>query len=260
MQRLDAVSEILIARAPKDDGLSSMLGASVVAHLALVGAFVLLPAWWFGAENKAPETIMQISLGGPVGPNDGGASTLGGRTIQQVVPVEAKKPIEPVRPPASKTPEMVEPTKTPPKKTTPNKVDAKDPRSTRPTKGAEIQKGTSVAETGAKGMGFGLSSGGGGAGGNLEITNFCCPEYLTTMSTLIRANWNQQVGAAGRTHLRFVIQKDGRIADITVEESSGVETMDLFARRALLLTKLPPLPAAYTEQALAVHLYFNYSR
>jgi TonB family protein len=257
---MDAVSEVLIARAPKNDGLSSMLGASVMAHIALVGMVFFLPAWLFGTREKPPETIMMISLGGPVGPNDGGATMLGGRTIQQVVPVEAKKPIEPVRPPSAKPPEMVEPTKAPPKKTTPTKVEAKDPRSTRPTKGAEIQKGTSIAETGAKGMGFGLSAGGGGGGGQLEVANFCCPEYLITMQTLIRGNWNNQQGAVGMTHLRFVIQKDGRIVDITVEKSSGVETLDFFARRALLLTKLPPLPGGYSEPALAVHLYFEYQR
>lgn len=255
---MDAVSEVLIARGAKADGLSSMLGASAVAHLVLVGLFVLVPAWWFGAENMPPETIMQISLGGPVGPDKSGAEVLGGRSIQQVT--ETKRAIEPVRPPAAKTPEMIEPTKAPPRKTTPNKAEAKDPRSTRPTVGKEIQKGPAVAETGAKGMGFGLSQGGGGAGGHLEVTDFCCPEYLVTMSTLIRRNWNSQVGAVGRTHLRFVIQKDGRIADITIEQSSGVETMDSFARRALLLTKLPPLPPGYTEPALAVHLYFDYTR
>lgn len=257
---MDAVSEVLIARAAKDDGMSSMLGASAMAHAALLLAFVFLPAWWFGSENKPPETIMQISLGGPVGPNDGGMSTLGGRPIQQAVPIEPKKPLEPVRPPAAKTPEMVEPTKAPPKKTPPNKVAAKDPRSTRPTKGAEVQQGTSVAQTNAKGMGFGLSSGGGGGGGHLEVSDFCCPEYLTLMAARIKANWNSQVGAAGRTHMRFVIQRDGRIVDITVEQSSGYEVMDSYARRALILTKLPPLPAGYTEQALAVHLYFDYTR
>jgi TonB family protein len=257
---MDAVSEVLVARLPKDDGLGSMLGASAIGHLVLVGLFVFLPAWWFGAENTPPETIMQISLGGPIGPNDGGVSTLGGRAIQQVVPVEAKRPIEPVRPPAAKTPEMIEPTKAPPRKTTPNKVEAKDPRSTKPTVGREIQKGSSIAETGAKGIGFGLSSGGGGGGGHLEVSNFCCPEYLTTMAASVKSNWNSQQGAPGRVHLRFVIQRDGRIVDITVEQSSGVEALDLFARRALILTKLPPLPAGYSEPALAVHLYFDYTR
>jgi TonB family protein len=257
---MDAVSEVLIARAPKDDGLSSMLGASAIAHIVLVGVFVFLPAWWFGAESEPPETVMMISLGGPVGPDTGGKEVLGANTIQKVVPVEAKKPIEPVRPPAAKTPEMIEPTKAPPRKVTPNKVEAKDPKSAKPTVGKELQQGSSIAKSNATGMGFGLSAGGGGAGGHLEVTDFCCPEYLITMSTLIRRNWNSKVGAAGRTHLRFVIQKDGRIADITVERSSGVETMDSFARRALLLTKLPPLPPGYSEPALAVHLYFDYTR
>jgi len=257
---MDAVSEVLIARADKGDGLTSLVGASALAHVVIVGVFVFLPAAWFGAQHKQPETIMQISLGGPIGPNDGGLSTLGSRTIQQVVPVEAKKPIEPVHPPSAKTPEMIEPTKAPPKTTTPNKVEAKDPRSTRPTKGAEIQKGSAIAETGAKGMGFGLSSGGGGTGGSLEIANFCCPEYLTGMAATVKSNWNNQQGAAGRVHLRFVVQKDGRIVDITIEESSGVEALDFYARRALLLTKLPPLPGAFPDPALAVHLYFEYQR
>lgn len=257
---MDAVSEVLIARTDKGDGLSSMLGASVVAHVVLVAAFVFVPAWWFGAQFKQPETIMQISLGGPISPDKSGIETLGGRQIQEAVPVEARKPIEPVRPPSAKAPEMILPTKAPPKTVTTNKVEAKDPKSTRPTKGAEVQKGSSIAETGAKGMGFGLSSGGGGTGGHLEVANFCCPDYLVTMASLIKGNWNSQLGAVGKTHVRFVIQKDGRIADITIEESSGVEFMDSYARRALILTKLPPLPAGYSEAALAVHLYFEYTR
>ena len=257
---MDAVSEVLTARAARTDGLSSMLGASVMAHVVLLGVFVFVPAAWFGAEDKAPETIMQISLGGPVGPTDGGLATQGGRTIQELQKVDLKKTIEPIRPPATKTPEMIEPTKAPPKKTTPTKVEAKDPKSNRPTKGEEIQKGSSIADSKARGQGFGLSSGAGGDAGYLEVANFCCPEYLATMRSAIMQNWSSQQGSAGVTHLRFVIQKDGRIVDITVERSSGSAALDLFARRALMLTKLPPLPAAYAEGALAVHLFFEYRR
>lgn len=256
---MDAVSEVLIARAPKDDGLSSMLGASALAHLALLLLFVFLPAAWFGAEKSVPETIMQISLGGPVGEDKAGLNTLGARPTQQLS--ENPKAIEPVRPPAAKTPEMIEPTKTPPKKATPNKVDAKDPRSTRPTKGAEIQKGTAVAVTKAKGQGFGLSSGGGGAGGYTDAANFCCPEYLASAFATIKANWSNRQNAAGMTQMRFVIQRDGRIVDVSVEKSSGVQTLDFYAQRALLLTqKVGPLPPAYTDAALVVHLQFEYTR
>ena len=257
---MDAVSEVLIARAPKDDGLSSMLGASAIAHVVLVGVFVFVPAWWFGAENKVPETIMEISLAGPIGPDKSGLNTLSARAIQQEA-VPTKKAIEQVRPPAAATPEMILPTKAPPRQTTPNKMDAKDPRSTKPTVGKEIQKGTAIAET--RGMGFngGLSQGGGGAGAyRLDVANFCCPEYLAAVFAQIKANWNDRQGTAGTTQMRFVIQRDGRIVDISVEKSSGVEALDLYARRALILAKSPPLPSAFPEPALVVHLYFDYTR
>jgi outer membrane biosynthesis protein TonB len=255
---MDAVSEVLIARTPKSDGLSSMLGASATAHVVLVGLFVFLPAAWFGAERQEPETIMQISLGGPVGPKDGGLNMEGGRTIQQLT--ETKKAIEPVRPPSAQTPEMIEPTKAPPKKTTPNKIEAKDPKSNRPAKGSELQKGSAIAETRGQGFG-GLSSGGGGTGGAyLEVKNFCCPEYLATMATGIKRNWNNQQNAAGVTLMKFVIRRDGSIVEAEVEKSSGVQALDYFAQRALMLTKLPPLPDGYPDAILVVHLYFEYQR
>lgn len=258
---MDAVSEVLSARADKGDGLSSMLGASVMAHLALVAVVVFVPAFWFGADTKPPETIMQISLGGPIGVDKSGLTPMSARAIQQAVPVEAKQPIEPVRPPAAKTPEMIEPTKAPPKATTPNKVDTKDPRSTRPTKGAEARKGSSVAETGARGQGFGgLSSGGGGTGAQLEVSDFCCPEYLATMTAIIKSNWDNQQNANGASLMRFVIQRDGRITEIQVVQSSGVQVLDFYADRALKLSKLPPLPAGFLEPTLAVRLPFEYTR
>jgi TonB family protein len=256
---MDAVSEVLIARRPKGDGLSSMLGASIVAHVVLVVLFVFVPSAWFGAEHETPEIVMQISLGGPVGEDKAGLNTLGARPTQQLT--ENPRAIEPVRPPAAKTPEMIEPTKAPPRKTTPNKVEAKDPRSTRPTKGAEVQKGTAVAVTNARGQGFGLSSGGGGAGGYTDVANFCCPEYLASAFAAIKANWNKGQNAAGMTQMRFVIQRDGRIVDVSVEKSSGVQTLDYYAQRAVLLTqKVAPLPQAYTNPALVVHLQFEYTR
>ncbi|MDP3716885.1 MAG: TonB C-terminal domain-containing protein [Acidobacteriota bacterium] len=255
---MDAVSEVLIARSAKSDGLSSMVGWSAMAHVALVAAVAFVPGAWFGAIEREPEVILQISLGGPIGPADGGLATLGGRTIQQVV--ETKKAVEPVRPPAAQTPAMIEPTKAPPRKTTPTKTDAKDPRSTIPTKGAEIQKGTAIAETGAKGQGFGLSSGAGGKGGYVDVVNFCCPGYLATMKDQITMNWSSKQGTVAETQMRFVVQRDGRIVDVKVERSSGRADLDYLASRALQLAKLPPLPTEFTGSALPVYLWFEYVR
>ena len=79
------------------------------------------------------------------------------------MPTEAKKAIEPVRPPAARAPEMIEPIKNAPKKSEAKVDDRRRIRRSRtPTKGEEVQKGSAVAETGARGQGFGLSTGGGG--------------------------------------------------------------------------------------------------
>ena len=256
---MDAVSEVLAARMVKSDGLNSMLGWSAVAHVVMVAAVAFVPSAWWGAQDQAPEVIMQISLGGAVGPRDGGLATLGGRAIQEVT--ETRKAIEPVRPPAAQTPAMVEPTKAPPRTSPDNKMAAKDPRSRTPTKGAEVRQGSTVAETGGKGQGFGLSAGGGGVGAKLDVANFCCPEYLATMLDLINRNWSsKQQGAVGTTGMRFVIQKDGRVADVTIEQSSGNAGLDYMSDRALKLTKLPPLPAGYDQAALTVHLFFPYGQ
>jgi TonB family protein len=203
---------------------------------------------------------MMISLGGAPGPRTGGMTTVGARPVQQVS--ESPKAIEPVRPPAARAPEMVEPTKNVPKKLE-TKTDnpAKDPRSRTPTKGEEIRKGTAVAETSARGQGFGLTTtGGGGTGSYLDTANFCCPEYLGTMLDLIRRNWDSKQQSVGMTVVKYTIQRDGSV-NVLVEKSSGSQALDFMANRALLLTrKFPPLPPAFTEPSLTVHLVFEYQR
>lgn len=260
---MDAVTAVLVHRTQEEEPLGSTLGYSALVHVALAVVLAIVPAGWLGAGMADEETVvMQISLGGAVGPRDGGLATLSTRPVQEVRPVEAKKVIEPVRPPAAQQPEMVEPKKTAPKKAAaPTKVPSKDSRSRTPTRGAELQKGSAVAETGAKGQGFGLSSGGGGTGGYLDVANFCCPEYIATMLDMIHRNWNSRQGAQGTTLMKFTIERDGRLTEIQVERSSGTPSLDYFSQRALGLTRqLPPLPAAYPHDRLTVHLPMDYVR
>ena len=257
---MDVVTQIVSVRAQQADGLERMFGASMLAHGALIAIVLLGPGSWFGARTvQEDENVMTISLGGPVGPNVGGFTTMGGRPVQAIA--EAKPVVEPVRPPAARTPEMIEPTKVTKKPETRVKEDAKDPSSRTPTKGQEVQKGTAVAETLGRGQGFGLSSGGGGTGSYLDTANFCCPEYIATMVTLIRRNWDSKQQAFGTTLMKYTIQRDGTVTGIQIEKSSGYQALDFMANRAMLLTKqLPPLPAAFTEPSLTVHLTFEYQR
>jgi TonB family protein len=59
--------------------------------------------------------------------------------------------------------------------------------------------------------------------------------------------------------VKYTIQRNGQITDVALEKSSGYTALDLTAQRALLVTRqLPPLPAAFTEPTLTVHLRFEY--
>lgn len=260
---MDAVSHILVERQAGAAGLDRMFGWSAVAHLALLAFVALVPAGWLGARMaNEPTSVMNIQIGGPVGPRDGGMTAMGARPIQQVKPVEAQKAIEPIRPPAAAEPEMIEPTKTAPKKQeAPVKTKMADAKSRTPTQGEEIRKGTAVADTKSRSQGFGLTSGGGGTGAQLDVGDFCCPEYIVTMQDLINRNWTSKQNVDAVTVMRFTIERDGRITAISLFKSSGQQALDFSSERALMLTKqLPPLPAEFTQPSLTVRLSFEFHR
>jgi TonB family protein len=155
-----------------------------------------------------------------------------------------------------KNAKSVKATPSPPVKQAPD-----DARGRTPTRGAQASAGSTPADTGVRGQGFGLSTGGGaGSGSSLDITGeFCCPEYVTTMIVRIRAAWNQNQGATGQTLVKFTIMRDGSITQVENARPSGTSTLDLAAMRAVLTTKtLPPLPDAFPNPTLTVRLNFQY--
>lgn len=242
-----------------------MIAVSLVAHALIVACLLVAPSDLLRRANEETlRTVMTISLGGgSPGPRAGGIATIGGRPVQPAVQTPEAKRNEPIRPPAAPAPAMTLPD--PKAKSTPKgpaKSMTAETRGSIQKKGSEETPGSAVAETGARGVGFGLSTGGEGSSvGYLDVGNFCCPEYLTTMLQLIQRNWDPKQAVAGDTLMRFAIQRDGRITDVELERSSGLAALDLNAQRALLLTRqLPPIPAAFTEKALTVHLVFQYQR
>ena len=260
---MDAVSQVLAARNATGD-VAPMVGTSVVAHVALVGAVFLLPAAWMGIRPTEEQPIMMVSLAGSSGPQTGGRVPESAQATQ-VVALPAARP-EPVRPPTVATPEMVEPTKAPPKKTPPPPVKQAPreatPRAT-PSTGAEVQKGDANANTASRSqVPFGgLSGGAAGTGARVDVANFCCPQYLVTMQERILRNWESRQQSLGTTGVVVVVQRDGSLTDVAVEKSSGNSQLDFLATRALLLTRqLPPLPAEYPNPSLRVHLTFEYQR
>lgn len=258
------VTDVIRGRMAQPAGLQRMGLVSVLIHGALLAILVLSPRAWFSQRAPEARTVMTISLGGGTpGPENGGLTNIGGRAVQDLKPPDAKR--EAVRPPAVRTPEMTIPVpNAKPARTTrtPIKQAPDEARGTTPTRGAETTPGTAIADTGARGQGFGLSTGGGaGSGSRLDITGeFCCPDYLLLMIEKIRSNWNQRVDASGETVVVFTIQRDGRITNYMTERSSGFQVLDLNAVRALAYTRLPGLPDAFPNPTLTVHLNFQYTR
>jgi len=233
----------------------------------LFAAFFLVPGGWLPQSVTEPAVVMNVSLnGGGDEPRNGGLTTMGGRPVQVQTPPDAPKRPEAVRAPAAKAPEMTlpKPDAKPARAATSVKQAPDEARGRTPTKGAEVAAGSATAVTGARGQGFGLATGGGpGTGATLDVANFCCPDYIVTIVDRIKANWNQRQSASGNATvtIKFTIRRDGTILEPTVERSSSYPILDIEAQRAVTFTKqLPPLPDAFPNPTLPVHLTFEYQR
>jgi TonB family protein len=77
---------------------------------------------------------------------------------------------------------------------------------------------------------------------------------------MIRRSWDQNQGIVGSTTMKFTILRNGTIQSPQVERSSGFAVLDNSSMRALQLTRLAPLPAAFENPTLTVHLRFDYTR
>ena len=259
------VTDVLRDRMHEPTGFQQMAVVSVLAHGSLAALLILAPGGWLSQRVETPREVMTISLAaGTPGPTSGGMTAIGGKPVQVVTPPEEVKKPEPIRAPAAKAPEMTIPEKNARSRTgAANITQAPDQaRGRTPTRGAETSAGSTLAETGVRGQGFGLTTGGGGGSGSqLDVENFCCPDYIQLMVQQVHASWDYRVERPGLTVVKFTIQRDGRITDITLIKSSGYTAHDINAQRALARTRqLAPLPAQFPNPTLGVQLSFDYKR
>jgi protein TonB len=261
---MDAVSEVLAGRAHEADRFTRMVIVSLALHAAVVSAIAFVRP----GRDIAPDDrhIMQISLGGAPGPVQG-RNPMSAKPVQEAVPETAKPKND--APPALAKPEMIEPVKTAP--VAPKAAVKPEPpkelpqlHSKTPTQGAEVKGGVARVETGSQSQTKfgGLATGGGGAGAAYtDYADFCCPEYLDQMVQMVQRNWQQKQGVDGAVGVKFTIQRDGTLTNVTVEKPATVPMLNMAAQRAVLNTRqLPPLPAAFTERTLTVHLNFTFIR
>src|SRR5262245_5502238 len=254
---VENVTDIIVARSREPEGLKTMIVWSIAGHVVLLVVGLL---WGGPRVNSEPRVVMTISLGGAPGPKTGGQTQIGGQAVQAAPQQEPVKPPPPT-PPAAKAPAMSlpDPRSRPPRqqpKQAPPDATAKTLNT-----GEVPREGSTRVDTRVRGQGFGLSSAGGsGASVTLDVADFCCNEYIDQMVTMIRRSWDQNQGVVGSTTMQFTILRNGLIQSPQVEKSSGFVVLDNAAMRALQLTRLPPLPAAFQNPTLTVHLRFDYQR
>lgn len=258
------VTDVLRDRLEPPAGLQRMITLSLLAHGVFAAALVFAPSALLGKRVEQPRTVMNISLEGSAGPASGGLNAASARANQVAAPKEELKKPDSYLPPAAVKPEMVisnkvvnKPSKTPP---TPVKEAPDQAKGRTPTRGTEVTRGQALTYTGAKGEGFGLSTGGGaGSGSFLDVADFCCPDYIATMVDRVRGAWQQPPGASGTVVIKFTIERDGRLTNPIIEQRSTSTVADNAALRAVVVTRtLNPLPAQYPNPTLGVHLSFKY--
>ena len=121
------------------------------------------------------------------------------------------------------------------------------------------------SNTGAAPIPFGgLSTGGGGAGGvQLDVGDFCCPEYLATMNQRITTQLEPEPGGGGPGDRE--VHDPGATAMLTnveVDQSSQQLRCSTSSRgaRSVYDSSCRRCPAQFTEPTLTVHLTFEYKR
>lgn len=114
------------------------------------------------------------------------------------------------------------------------------------------------AAGGAKG-GFGFTGGGGDFGSRYAW-------YVDAVRRKVSENWlkyevDPGISSARRVYIYFEITRGGSPANIRVEQSSGIPSLDQSAMRALQrIDTFGPLPNDYAGNRVSVEFWFDYKR
>lgn len=252
-----AISRFLTTRdngtfARSEDAFNRYLAVSLLIHFVVI--VVLSVSYARSIRPVIPAGPYEVSLIQMEEPKPKPEAT------QRAVP---KKP-QP-KPPQPK-PKAVVPEKKKEEDAVKIKPEAKKPEPKKPAETAQEKPETPApapesllaAETGAP-------SPSSVSGFQVDNPNFNFNYYLATLRDKIQSNWRPPSGLPAMEGgysavVRFTIRRDGAIIGADVEESSGLRFFDQSALRAVVNSNpAPPLPRAYDEDRLGVHVSFVFS-
>ena len=244
--------------------LVSILGHAVLFLFFLVGV-ELFP--------QGPPLIIGSGLGGGQG---GDFVTVGlaaepgggaGMHKPSLVPRPAAVPAPPQHKPAAQPPKAAQEDsvfvrKTPPRPTKSSRAEGNAatrsgaiPR--KPDPGSGGPGGKSSGSGGVFGGDQGVRIGAGTGEGTIDSW------YARRVEQRIGLNWLQtslgQLTRSVRTVVSFEIRSDGTIGNVQMERVSGVRSVDLAAKRAVMASDpLPPLPYEFRHRRVRFIAYFEY--
>lgn len=260
---------------------------SAVFHALLFTVIAISPSMTKPVQKSM---IHYVSLGGLSGGGGGGGTGGGGGPKAAVQPPAKKQTLRDLAVPSKLKPE-VKPSMTypvdKPKKDKKGK-DEKMAAITRPQPnlpGAQAEKMAAPDSTAGAGQGAGQGAGPGGSGlriglgegpggggfgseygDQIGLSGFPYQYYLQIISDRVSSSWFTSLvdpGISGTffATVYFKILRNGQVTDLKVKESSGIQSLDMSAQRAIQISApFPPLPSDYEGDYLGIHLIFEHSK
>jgi TonB family protein len=259
----EAVDALIAEREHLDAGLPGTVLLSIVGHMLLVGAVVVLPAL------LPKEPPLRIADGFAVALPRGGGGSPTAAAPPAPAPVARQAP-EAKEAPAP-APRVIKP---PTEAARPNALPAPDSRrvarrtpepaapALKPTVGAATSAAPRGGVPGGPGTALaipGLEFGSPGPGVP-DGTDTGGDWYLAGVQQKIWMNWNQQIKAGFSQPIKvsFTIQPNGSVTDVRVIEPSGASLLDMAAQRAVLnAAPFGPLPREYGHNPRTIQALFR---
>ena len=216
---------------------------SVALHVVILGGAIIVPHLTGGEREQFEYVAVQIVpaqvLGSTTAPPDPAPKPRAPEPDPTPAPVQPPKPKPTAKKPPAGTMELPTRKVTKPTPTTP---------STGTSSGAQRRGSATGSSLGTSRFGA--------AAATFDNADFTYAYYVDQMLTMIHANWvRPTLGGNIESLIHFTIRSDGSVSDIRIVRSSGYNTFDLAARRAIQsASPLPPLPKSYRHGTLGVNL------